>query len=614
MDATANHALTSDMVVVLCLVTFTMLMFMLDRIRADLVALTVLVALGLSKVTPIDRLFDGFSGNAVICVMATMILGAGLDRTGLLNRLASWLLRRSRGLEERMIMLTSAVAGVISPTMQNPAVMALFLPVASRLSARTGVTPSRLLLPIVSAIIMGGSLTMVGNSPLILLNDLLVSANRNIPSGVATLTPLKMFAPFPIGLALLFVCLAYYRLVAWRWLGHGADKNVTPARTESYFAKEYGIDGDVFELTVTSESPIVGMSVGEAEAQKGAPLLLALRTGEDSRLAPPADQMLWVGSVIGVMGARQHVEDYAQANLLKQSSRLRQFRDLFNPSLAGISEAVIPPNSSFIGKKLSELRLRSAHGISVLAINRDNHILRQDIRATALKSGDMLVLHSVWTNLTQAARSRNFVVVTDYPKEEQRPHKLRIALAIFAIALVLALTGEIPTPLALMAGASGMLLTGVLNMDEAYAAINWKTVFLMACLIPVGAAMDNTGAADWLARELLNRLPQDASMYLLQTVVALITVAFTLVISQVGATVVMVPMAINIAIASNDNPTAFALIVALAASNNFLSASNPVIGMIVGPGGYKPIDLLRVGGPLTVLYLAVILVMVNLLY
>jgi di/tricarboxylate transporter len=139
-------------------------------------------------------------------------------------------------------------------------------------------------------------------------------------------------------------------------------------------------------------------------------------------------------------------------------------------------------------------------------------------------------------------------------------------------------------------------------------------VFLMACLIPVGAAMDNTGAADWLARELLNRLPQDASMYLLQTVVALITVAFTLVISQVGATVVMVPMAINIAIASNDNPTAFALIVALAASNNFLSASNPVIGMIVGPGGYKPIDLLRVGGPLTVLYLAVILVMVNLLY
>ncbi|HEV2607318.1 MAG TPA: SLC13 family permease [Xanthomonadaceae bacterium] len=614
MDATANHALTSDMVVVLCLVAFTMLMFMMDRIRADLVALIVLVVLGLSHLTPADRLFDGFAGNAVITVMATMILSAGLDRTGVLNRLAGWLLRRSHGIEERMILLTSAVAGTISGGMQNPSVMSLFLPVASRLSSRTGVTPSRLLLPIVSAIIMGGSLTMVGNSPLILLNDLLISANRNIPSGVATLVPLKMFAPFPIGVALLIAGLVYYRFFGGRWLKEGDDKNITPGRTESYFAEAYGIEGEVFELTITHESPIVGMSVGEAEAQKGAPLLLALRTGEDSRLAPPADKMLWVGSVIGVMGRRQHVEDYAQTNLLRLSSRLRQFGDLFNPSLAGISEAVVPPNSHFIGKKLSELRLRSQHGISVLAINRDNQIHRDDIREMALKAGDMLVLHSMWTYLTRAVRDHDFVVVTDYPKDEQRPHKLRVALAIFVIALGLALTGEIPTPLALMAGAVGMVIGGVLNMDEAYASISWKTVFLMACLIPLGAAMDNTGTADWLAREMLDRLPQITSIHVLQAVVAVLTVIFTLVISQVGATVVMVPMAINIAIASNGNPTAFALIVALAASNNFLSASNPVIGMVIGPAGYKPIDLLRLGGPLTVLYLAVILVMVNLLY
>jgi di/tricarboxylate transporter len=349
MDASTNHALTADMVVVLCLVTFTTLMFMLDKIRADLVSLIVLVALGLSRLMPADRLFDGFAGNAVITVIATMILSAGLDRTGVLNRLAGWLLRRAHGIEERMIMLTSAVAGVISGGMQNPSVMSLFLPVTSRLSSRTGVTPARLLLPVVSAIIMGGSLTMVGNSPLILLNDLLVSANRNIPSGVATLTPLKMFAPFPIGVALLVACLVYYRWFGARWIEEGTDKAITPGRTESYFADAYGIDGEVFELTISAESPIVGMSVGEAEKQKGAPLLLALRTGEESRLAPPAGQMLWVGSVIGVMGPREEVEEYARANQLKLSSRLRQFGDLFNPSLAGISEAVVPPNSHYIG-------------------------------------------------------------------------------------------------------------------------------------------------------------------------------------------------------------------------------------------------------------------------
>jgi di/tricarboxylate transporter len=324
--------------------------------------------------------------------------------------------------------------------------------------------------------------------------------------------------------------------------------------------------------------------------------------------------MLWVGSVIGMMGTRAHVEEYAKTNQLRLSSRLRQFGDLFNPSLAGISEAVIPPNSGFIGKKLADLRLRNQRGISVLAINRDNQILREDIRELPLKAGDMLVFHTIWTNLTQSGRQQDFVVVTDYPKEEQRPHKLMLALIVFGIALTLALTGKVPTPLALMAGAAGMLFGGVLNMDEAYAAINWKTVFLMACLIPVGVAMDSTGAADWLARALLDRMPSGASPWLLETVVAAITVAFTLVISQVGATVVMVPMAINVAIAAGANPTAFALVVALAASNNFLSASNPVIGMVVGPGGYKPIDLLRAGGWLTILYIVVVVAMVNLLF
>jgi di/tricarboxylate transporter len=614
METAAAHALTPDMIVVLCLVAFIMAMFVLDKIRADLIALIVLIALGLTRIMPAERLFEGFSGNAVITVIATMILSEGLDRTGLLNRLAGWLLRRAHGIEERMIMLTSAVAGVISAGMQNPSVMSLFLPVTSRLSSRTGVTPSRILLPVVSAIIMGGGLTMVGNSPLILLNDLLVSANRNIPSGVATLTPLKMFAPFPIGLALLATGLIYYRWLGTRWLGEGSDKNITPGRTESYFAEAYGIEGEVFELTVTAESPIVGMSVGEAEAQRGAPLLLALRTGEESRLAPPADQMLWVGSVIGVMGPRQNVEEYAKANQLRMSARLRQFGDLFNPSLAGISEAVIPPNSGFIGKKLADLRLRNQRGISVLAINRDNEILREDIRELPLRAGDMLVFHTMWTNLTQSGRQQDFVVVTDYPKEEQRPHKLTVALIIFGISLTLALTGRIPTPLALMAGAVGMVVGGVLNMDEAYASISWKTVFLMACLIPLGIAMDNTGAADWLARALLDLLPANASPWMLETVIAVITVAFTLVISQVGATVVMVPMAINVAIAAGANPTAFALIVALAASNNFLSASNPVIGMVVVPGGYKPIDLLRAGWLLTLLYIAVVIAMVNLLY
>ena len=590
MDSGLN--LTTEMMLVLGLVAFTMVMFTWERLRPDVTALLVLVTLGLSGLIPADRLFDGFAGSAVISVIATMILGAGLDRTGLLNRLAGWLLRRSRGLEERLILLHALFAGLVSSVMQNPSVTALFLPVASRLSARTGVTLARLLLPMAVCVIMGGSLTMVGSSPLILLNDLLAAANDHLPSGVATLEPLAMFAPAPVGAALLLLGLAYFRLFGRRMLGGVEDKSVVPARTESYFARTYGIEGEVFELTVTAESPLVGMSIGEAEASPCAPLLLALKSGNESRLAPPADQMIWVGSVLGVMGKREHVADYAEAQSLRLQSRLRNFGDLFNPSRAGISEAVVPPTSRFIGQTLDDLRLRKRLGISVLAINRGNEVHREDIRRLPLRAGDMLVYHSIWRDLAQAAESRDFVVVTDYPKDEQRPHKLWVAL---------------------MAGVIGMLLTGVLDMDEAYAAINWKTVFIMACLIPLGWAVDSSGTASWIAEGVMERL-DGFPIWALQVAIGLITMLLGLVISHVGATVIMVPMAINIAVSAGANPIEFALIVALCASNNLISVSNPVLAMITGPAGFRGWDLMRVGLPLSLLYIALATLMVNLVF
>ena len=606
--------LTSDMLWVLGLVAFAMAMFLFERIRADVVSLVVLVVLGLTGLVAPEDIFGGFSSDAVINVMATMILGAGLDRTGALNRLASWLLRRAHGVERRLVLLASAIAGLNSAVIQNTSATALYLPVASRLTARTGISLSRLLLPISAAIIMGGSLTMVGNSPLILLNDLLVSANANMPSGAASLQPLKMFAPLPIGLALLAASLAYFHFFGHRVLREDGDDAVTPARTQSYFARAYGIDGDIHELTVTADSPLVGMTVGDAEALVDMPLLLALQTGNESRLAPPADTRIWVGSVLGVMGDRQRIADFAQKNFLRDSVRLRAFADLFNPSRAGISEAVVPPTSTFIGKTQAQLRLRKQYGLSLLAINRDKQVLREDVRNTAIRAGDMLVLHSIWTDLAQAAKGKDFVVVTDYPKDEQRPHKFKIAMAIFAGSMLLALSTRIPVPIALMTGVAAMLVAGVLHVDEAYAAISWKTVFLMACLIPLGWAMDSSGAAALLAGHSLEQLPDGFPLWLLQILIGLLTTAFSLAISHVGATIIMVPIAINIALAAGGDPTAFALIVALSASNNLMTASNPVMSMITGPANYTGRDLWRVGGPLSLLYLAIIVVVINLMY
>jgi di/tricarboxylate transporter len=609
--------LTTDMKLVLGLVGFTMAMFLFERIRSDVVALVVMVVLGVTGLIAPEEIFAGFSGNAVMSIIATTILGAGLDRTGALNRLASWLLRRSRGIEQRLLLLASATAGINSAFMQNTSVMALYLPVAARLASHSGLTLKRLLLPITAAIVMGGGLTMVGNSPLILLNDLLISANNNLPSGSATIEPLRMFAPLPIGVALLVASLLYFRFYGDRksQAGEGGDgDSQAPARTESYFAKAYGIEGDVFELTVSTESPLVGMTVSEAENLFDAPLLLALKTGNDTRLAPPADMRIWVGSVIGAMGPRQQVTDFAQNQFLRMSSRLRQLGDLFNPSRAGISEAVVPPTSKLIGKTAGQLRLRKERGISLLAINRDKQVIREDVRNVALRAGDMLVFHSIWQDLSAAAESRDFVVVTDYPKGEQRPHKFKIAMVIFAITIVIALTSKLPVALTLLTGVAGMLLTGVLRMDEAYAAISWKTIFMMAGLIPLGWAMDSSGAAAWVAGHTIDQLPTGIPIWVLELALALLTTAFSLVISHVGATIVTVPIAVNLALAVGGNPTAFALIVALSASNNLMTASNPVISMVAGPAKYTPREMWRIGAPLSLLYTVILVVMINIMF
>jgi di/tricarboxylate transporter len=224
------------------------------------------------------------------------------------------------------------------------------------------------------------------------------------------------------------------------------------------------------------------------------------------------------------------------------------------------------------------------------------------------------VLHSLWRDLTLAAETHDFVVVTDYPKEEGRPSKIWHATAFFSLAMGLGLFTDLKLSVAMLTGAVGMLLAGVLKMEEAYNAINWKTIFTLACLIPLGWAMDRTGAAAWIAQEVLRYLgnwPQWA----LQTVIALLALFFSQVVSNVGATVMMVPMAINIALASNGSPAVYALIVAISTSNSYIIASaNPVLTIVAGPGGYRARDFVRVGLPLTLLMLAATLITVNLVF
>ncbi|WP_206212285.1 SLC13 family permease [Wenzhouxiangella sp. XN79A] len=606
--------LTGDMLLVLALLGLTIFAFATEIVRIDIAAVSIMVLIGLFGLVPGDQLFDGFASNAVMAVIAVMVLGAGLDRTGVMNTVAAWIVRYGGRSESRIVGMLCGTVGVVSGFMQNTGATALFLPVASRISSRLDMPLSNLLIPIGFCAIVGGTLTMIGSSPLILLNDLIETSNRSLPPGAEALQPFEMFSVTPVGIALLIAALLFSLLVGRRLLPRaGGKKPASPGRTKSYFADVYGITGDVHELLVTVDSPLVGMRVSEAEQLDGAPLLLAIQSTDEPRLAPPADEMIWVGTVLGVMGTRDQVGRFAIENQLRLQPRLRTFGSLFNPSRAGISEVVIPPGSRLVGKTIGEARLRSRFGISVLAINRGDAIVRSGLRSETLRVGDCLVSHSTWRDLSTVARDKDFIVATDIPKEEQRPQKVGFALTFFALAMFLVLVLDFNLSVALMTGAIGMVLTGVLSMDEAYQSVSWKTVFLMASLIPLGFAMESTGTAAWLVQQTLD-LVGDVNDLTMQIALAVLATLFTLVMSNVGATVLLVPIAINIALATGANPTVYALIIALGTSNAFILPTHPVNALIMGPGGYKVRDFVRVGGPMSVVFLVVMLLMVNLAF
>lgn len=614
-DMEASLTLSLDMMLVLGVLGIAIVLFVTEWLSADVAALLILLMLGLMKLLPPEQLFAGFASNAVIAILAAMILGVGLDRTGALNNVAGWILRVSGGDEGRLVLALSLVAGAISAFMQNPALVALMLPVAARIASRTGYPLSHLLMPMGFCIVLGGTMTTVGNSPMILLNDLIEGANRNLPQGAETLDHLHMFAVLPIGASLLVLGLMYFRLFGARLLPSYEDRStsVTPGTTESYFEKLYGTEGELAELRVLKGSSLHQLTIMAAEALPDAPLLLALKGHAGARLAPPGDTLIEHGDVLGALGTHAQIAAFAEAHGLALIDGHQELGELFDPERAGVAEAVLPPGSRFVGRTGGEIRMRRRYGIAPLAVLRGEEVLREDLRGVTLKAGDCLIIHGAWADLAEHGDERDFIVVTDFPKTVPRPQKLLHALICFALGFGLAFSGLVPLSVGLMAGAAGMVISGVVSMDEVYKSIGWKTVFLLACLVPVGNAFDATGAAAWLAQEMIRFTGQWPELAI-QLVLAAVATMFAMVMSQIGATVIMVPMAINIALAVNGNPTEYTLIVALAANNNFITGTNAVNTLVSGPAGYRPTDYWRAGLPLMVMFVLLSVFMVRLFF
>ncbi|MDH3637848.1 MAG: SLC13 family permease, partial [Gammaproteobacteria bacterium] len=530
--------LTNEMVAVMAILGFTVWLFAFEVLRVDVAAVLIMVLLGLTSLlpnydglVPPNQLFNGFASNAVVSIIAVMIIGAGLDKTGVMSTLAGKILRFGGKSEGRVITTVSSTVAFISSFMQNIGAAALFLPVVSRISRRANIPLSRLLMPMGFCAILGGTITMVGSSPLILLNDLILNSNQSLPAGVERMDTFGLFAVTPIGMALVAAGILYFVFLG-RWILPSASERVSASDNLQYFRDTYGIDGQVFELIVTRRSDLAGKKLREVESHGRAGWILAIRSGHEMSIAPARETDIWVGSELAIMGPREEVTKFARIHDLEMKPDIDSFSEYLSATSAGISEVVIPPDSELIGKTIRELQFRQRYGAKVLVVYRINQVLDEDLSDLRFQAGDTLVVHSRWQDLIPLADDKNFAVVTDFPHETFRPEKLMYAASSFLIALVLIIFTDIRLSIALLTGAIGMIVSGVIKIDEAYNAIGWQSVFLLASLIPLGLATESTGTAAWIAQQTLILL-EGVSTWVLQAALAVLATVFTLVISNV---------------------------------------------------------------------------------
>ena len=465
-------------------------------------------------------------------------------------------------------------------------------------------------------------MTMVGSSPLILLNDLIISSNQILPADKKMET-FSLFSVTPIGICLVITGILYFVLVG-RWVLPTLSRAAGSAgySVRDYLKKIYGLKSDLVEVIVPEGSILRGHTFADIMVSHNLYIIGSYHRGQ-RWFTPVIDTMIEDPCRLAVLGRRKVIQRMADDFGLEILPELDIFSEAYAPTVAGVAEVVIPPDSSLIEKRAREIRMRKTHGLGLLAIHRGGETLSlvqteeheaTDIAEVPFKAGDTLVSFTAWENLARLEQSRDFVVVTsDYPKEELRPNKVAWAILFFCISLFLILFTDLRLSVALLTGACGMIASNVLRIDEAYEAVSWPTVFLLASLIPLGQAVQNTGTAEWIAQNILLLL-DGWPIWGLQAALAVLATAFTLVMSNVGATVLLVPLAVSIALAAGASPALFALTVAISTSNSFLIPTHQVNALIMGPGGYKVTDFIRSGGIMTILFLIVSLSVMNILF
>jgi di/tricarboxylate transporter len=592
--------MTPEMILTMIMLAFAVVLFVFEWVRVDVVGIIMMVLLPLTGLISPKEAFVGLSSNAVCSIIAVIIIGAGLDKTGVMNQVAGPIIKLAGNSESRVISLISGAVGIISSMMQNIGAAALFMPATQRIAKRMEIPVSRILMPMGFCAIIGGTLTLVGASPTILLNDLMTLGGEK-------LAPFGLFTQTPIGICLLVAAITYFLIFGKYILPASTgetDRGVTATLMEEYKAL-----GNTFELGVPDsfEGPKTLQDLHMRS--KFLITVVAIRHAGEKRinLIPRSNNDIQAKDEIAVVGKERNVRKMAEELGWTLKQGLETFAEALARTSAGMAETVVSPRSELIGKTMNEVNFKELYDLNPVALFKGNRIYYTGLTQIALSMGDTLLLYGPWERfhlLKNQPQPRVLTFATPLEGEILRPQKAKLALLWLGLSLLQIIVFKIQLSVALMSGALGMIITGVLNVDEAYRAVDWMTVFLLAGLIPLGMAFEKTGTAAFIATQVLGLLGQPTPIVLLAAV-GIMTSCFTLIISNVGATVLLVPLCMNMAVMAGADPRMAALVVGLSASNTFVLPTHQVNALIMRPGGYRTIDYAKAGFVMTLIFLTV---------
>lgn len=607
--------MNSDLLLVLGLLAISVVLFVRNKPRMDVVALLVILALPLSGILSVQEALSGFSDPSVILIAALFVIGNGLVRTGIAYRLGDWLVRQAGNSETRLLVLLMLTVAGLGSVMSSTGVVAIFIPVVLSVAVRMGTSPARLMMPLSFAGLISGMLTLVATPPNMVVHSELVRSD---------LPGFGFFSFTPIGLVVLALGIGYM-LLARRWLGSGDKhgKAGEPRRTLADLARAYRLTERERRLRLRAGSPLANQALNElelrqqyginviaVERQRKFRNLLLIAAG-NTQLQPGDILLVDLASpAIALAGA---YEELGLEPLALESSYYNT-----HAHQLGLAEVALPPDSQLPGKSIQELGFRSQYKLNVVGLRRHGEALAGLLVDEQLKATDTLLVAGDWKDIKRLhGLSRDFLPLS-LPAEidEVAPaaRKAPYALLSLAVMVILMVSGLVPNVLAALIGCLLMGAFRCIDMDSAYESIHWPSLLLIIGMLPFALALQKTGGIDLAVDGLLGLLGDAGPRALLATLF-LITAVIGLFISNTATAVLMAPVAIATAQAMGLSPYPFTMIVALAASAAFMTPiSSPVNTLVLGPGQYRFADFVKVGVPFTLLVMLVSVVLVPWLF